>query len=162
MKNIQFKYLPLFCIQIYISLHLIEEGYFGFPKWVQTRWGIPKFDMEMWLSHNYYFIFYLILGWSFYYVNEKKLLSLGLGILVWGFLNFLNHAVFSIIFIEYSPGLLSSFIFLLLFVLGLQKLKELKLLNTKLLLMGTLSGALYWILPIGSFLFVDIILLGKG
>ncbi|MBL6964891.1 MAG: HXXEE domain-containing protein [Bacteroidetes bacterium] len=161
-KKIQFKYLPLICILFYISFHLIEEGIFGFPEWAKIRWGISIYDMEMWLVHNFYFTFYLLLGWFFYFVNEKKFLSLGLGILIWGLLNFLNHAIFSIIFIEYSPGLVSGVVFLLLFVLGVQKLKESKLLNTKQVLLGILSGILYWVLPMISFLFADIVILGKG
>lgn len=161
-KNIQFKYLPLLCILFYISFHLIEEGILGFPEWVRIRWEIPIYDTELWLIHNYYFTFYLLLGCFFYFVNDKKFLSLGLGILVWGLLNFLNHAIFSIIFIEYSPGLVSGVVFLLLFALGIQKLKESKLLNTKILSLGLLFGILYWVIPIISFLFADIVILGKG
>lgn len=149
-------------ILFYISFHLIEEGMFGFPGWVKIRWGIPIYDTELWLIHNYYFTFYLLLGCFLYTMNKLKFLPLGLGILIWGFFNFLNHTMFSIIFIEYSPGMVSSIVFLLLFVLGIQKLKESKLLDTKQLSLGILSGILYWVLPIISFLFADIVILGKG
>ena len=67
---------------------------FGFPEWVRIRWGISIYDTEFWLIHNYYFTFYLLLGCFFFIVSETKFLPLGTGILVWGLLNFLNHAIF--------------------------------------------------------------------
>lgn len=110
-KNIQFKFLPTVCILFYISFHLIEEGMYGFPQWARIRWGIPIYDLEMWLIHNYYFTAYLLLGSFLYAMHEKKFLPLGLGVLIWGLMNFLNHAIFSIVFTEYSPGLMSSVVF---------------------------------------------------
>jgi hypothetical protein len=134
---------------------LLEEGIFGFPAWAERRWAIPNYTVAKWLLHNVYFIGCLALGYFIYRNDREKRLPLGLGVVVWGLLNSLNHIVFSIIFGEYSPGLFTGLVFLLFSVLALRRVKEMGKLSVGLVVLSVLCGLLYWGVPITLFIAVD-------
>lgn len=153
-KTLKLEHLVLGTLLTYITLHLFEEWLFGFPNWALRRWGIPGYDVPKWLLHNIYFAFFLGVGYFVYRSNKEKLLFVGLGIVVWGLLNSLNHIVFTAIFLEYSPGLFTGLIFLLFAILAL-KAREIERLSWKLILLSVLFGLLYWAVPIVLFIQVD-------
>jgi len=117
------EHLILGTLLAYLTLHLLEEWLLGFPAWAEQRWGIPDYTAIKWLMHNAYFAFFLVLGYAIYRINRERYLPLGLGIPIWGLLNFGNHVVFSLLFLEYSPGLVTGLVFLLLGILALRKTK---------------------------------------
>jgi len=158
MRSIRLDYLVPGTLLVYVTLHLLEEWLFGFPAWAEQRWGIPDYTVLKWLMHNAYFTFFLVSGYIIYRVNKEKFLPLGLGIIIWGLLNFANHVVFSLIFLEYSPGLITSFIFLLLGILALRQAKIAGQLSTRVTLLSVLCALLYWDLPMGLFITVDLML----
>jgi len=157
-KEAKLEHVVLGTLLLYVTLHLLEEGIFGFPAWAERRWAIPNYTVSKWLLHNVYFIFFLVLGYFIYRINKERLLFVGLGIVVWGLLNSLNHIVFSVIFLEYSPGLFTGLIFLLFAVLALKRIREMGKLSLGLILLSILFGILYWGLPMILFIEVDKIL----
>lgn len=81
---------------------------------------------------------------------------MGLGILVWGFMNSLiAHITFTFIFLEYSPGILTSLIFLLFTVMGFKQVREMGRLSWRLAVLSIVCGLLYWGLPMTLFIEVD-------
>ena len=157
-KEVKLEHLVIGTLLVYITLHLLEEGVFGFPTWAEGRWGIPNYTVFKWLLHNCYFIFFLVVGYFIYRINKERFLPLGLGIVIWGLLNSLNHIVFSVIFLEYSPGLFTGLIFLLFAVLAFRRIREMGKLSAGLVLPSILFGLLYWGLPMALFVTVDIML----
>ena len=154
-SNLKLEHLILSILITYVTLHLIDEGLFGFAAWAEARWHIPNYTTPKWLLHNVYFIFFLGLGTIIYWRNTEKFLPLGLGVAVWGLMNALSHIIFSIIFLEYSPGLLTGFLFLFFGVLVFQRGREMGLLSGRVMALSILSGLLYWGLPIVLFIEID-------
>ncbi len=125
LKSLKLEHLILGTLLVYVTLHVLEEWLFGFPAWALRRWGIPGYDTPKWALHNVYFAFFLVVGYLIYRSNKERWLPVGLGILVWGFMNsVIAHIAFTLIFLEYSPGILTSLIFLLFAALGLQRVRE--------------------------------------
>ena len=158
MRSIKLDYLVLGTLLVYVTLHLLEEWLFGFPAWAEQRWGIPEYTVIKWLMHNAYFTFFLVLGYIIYRANIEKFLPLGLGISIWGLLNFANHMVFSLIFLEYSPGLFTSLIFLSLGISALRQARIAGQLSIKVTILSVLCALLYWGLPMELFITVDLML----
>ncbi|HNT75072.1 MAG TPA: hypothetical protein PKH77_08645 [Anaerolineae bacterium] len=156
LKSLTLEHLISGTLLLYVTVHLLEEGLFGFPAWANLRWGIPGYDFPKWLMHNGYFAAFLVAGYFLYRRNREKWLAAGVGIVVWGALNCLNHFVFTGLFLEYSPGLFTGFLFGLMAILAVQRLRDAQLLTWKFALAALGFGVLYWALPIGAFLAVDI------
>ncbi len=154
-KEIRLEHLVIGTLLVYITLHLLEECIFGFPAWAEGRWGIPNYTVSKWLLHNCYFIFFIVVGYFIYRSNKERFLPLGLGIIIWGLLNSLNHIIFSFVFLEYSPGLFTGLFFLLFAVLAFKKIREMGQLSLGLVLLSILCALLYWGVPIALFITVD-------
>ncbi len=143
---------------IYLTIHLLDEAAFGFAPWAEMRWGIPNYTVPRWLLHNVYFAAAQLIGYLVYRRDTHKYAYLGLGILVWGVINSLNHLVFSLIFLEYSPGLVTGFSFIFLALLGFQRAKQADLLSKKNVVLSLLFGLLYWLVPIVLFVSADLMI----
>lgn len=154
-KNLKLEHLVLGTLLVYVTLHLLDEWLFGFPAWAEVRWGIPGYTVPKWLLHNVYFTFFLAVGYFVYRRDTIRFLAVGLGIIVWGLLNALNHIIFTIIFLEYSPGLITGLIFGLFAILALKQVREMERLSWRLGLSSLLFGLLYWTVPIVLFISVD-------
>ena len=150
-KEVKLEYLFLAVILVYVTLHLLEEGLFGFEIWAGKRWGIPNYTLVKWLISNAFFLFFLILGYVVYRINKEKFLPIGIGIIFWGLFNALNHIVFSLIFLEYSPGLVSGLLYILLTVFALRAVHKMNKMSTRLIVFSLLCGVAYWVLPMASF-----------
>lgn len=154
-KKANMTNLILSSLIIYLTVHLIEEGIFGFPAWALKRWGIPDYTTFKWLIHNIYFIVFLGIGFFIYKRNKEKYLAVGLGIVIWGLMNTLNHVIFSLIYMEYSPGLFTGLLFLILAIIAFLKLKEQDKFSLRLILLSSIFGVIYWMVPIIAFINVD-------
>ncbi|WP_157949974.1 HXXEE domain-containing protein [Vallitalea okinawensis] len=154
-KTLHYHRLIIITLVTYLTIHLIEEALLGFPAWALTRWGIPGYTTFKWLIHNVYFAGFLIIGYFIYRINKEKYLVFGLGIVVWGLLNALNHIIFTVIFLEYSPGLLTGLLFLAYTIMTIFKLKEQDKLSFKIISLSIFIGVIYWVLPIVSFIEID-------
>ena len=152
--RIKFEYLVTFVLLAYLPLHLLEEGFLGFPAWAESYWRIPNYTVGKWLFHNVFFVAVLLVGYVIYRVNKEKYLSAGFGIILWGFMNTLNHVGCSIAFGEIEPGLFTSLLFLLIFVLAVLKVRATGQLSPKLIGQAVLWNLLYWGVPIVSFILV--------
>jgi len=155
MRSIRLEYLVLGILLIYVTLHLLEEWLFGFPAWAEQRWGIPGYTTTKWIIHNVYFAFFLVLGFVIYRINKDRFLPLGLGIVIWGLLNFANHLVFTMIFLEYSPGLITSLLFPFLGILALRKARLAGQLSLRVSVLSVVCALIYWGLPMGLFITID-------
>ena len=154
-KRVKLEHLIVGTLLAYVTIHLLEEGIFGFPVWAESRWAIPNYTIAKWLLHNIYFIGFLAFGYFIYRNDREKRLPMGLGIIVWGLLNSFNHIIFSIIFMEYSPGLFTGLVFLIFSVLALRIVKEMGKLSVSLMALSVICGLLYWGVPITLFIAVD-------
>lgn len=154
--GIKLERLVLGTLLVYVTLHVAEEWLFGFPAWAEARWRIPNYTVSKWLLHNAYFTFFLAVGYLVYRSNKDRWLPAGLGILVWGFMNsFVAHLTFTFVFLEYSPGILTSLIFVFFAALGLREVREMGRLSWRLALPSVLFGLLYWAVPMVLFIEVD-------
>jgi len=133
---------------------MLDEGFFDFAGWAEIRWHIPNYTIGKWLLHNVYFIIFLGVGYFIYRRNPEKFLPAGLGIVLWGFMNGTSHIIFSLIFREYSPGLLSGLVFIGIAILVYQRTRQMSLLSTDVVWFSILAALLYWGLPM--FLFIEI------
>jgi hypothetical protein len=151
--------IGILAIVLYATIHLLEEGLFGFPAWAEKSWGIPGYTVQRWLIHNYFFLGTQLLFYLVYVFTDYKKEFLVLGIVLWGAFNTINHTVFSIIQLKYSPGLISGFLFIVMLYMLLKKLNEKKSLNKILILKGIAAGILLWVIPVILFLLFDIFIL---
>ena len=163
-KKLKFDHIVILSIIVYITAHLIEEGLFGFPEWALQYWGIPSYNFNKWLIHNYYFLACLMIGYFIYSINKKRFAVFGLGIVLWGFINALNHIIFTIIFFVYSPGLYTGFIFIFLTLLAFANpqesnngdVKELDKISKKTIIFSiVIAFIFYWGVPIFTFIEID-------
>ena len=158
-KKIDFKYFPIIKIFLFIPFHLIEEAYMNFPLWMFEHYNLPKqLSYPHWLINNSIFLTVLIIGLKVFIKNKTKYLFFGFGILIWGFMNSMEHIIFSVLDSKLSPGFYTAILFLTVFIIGLIKLYQIQLINYKLVIKSFLIALSYWIIPIliimilGSFL----------
>lgn len=156
LKKIDFKYFPILALITYIPFHLAEEAIGNFPYWMFTHYNLPKvLSYPHWLINNSIFFIILLIGLFLFLKNTKRNIIFGIGIVIWTFLNSIEHISFSLIDKEISPGLYTATLFLIISVFGFIKLYQMKI-NAKNVLKSVLVGIGYWIIPLGI-----IILVGK-
>jgi hypothetical protein len=153
-RQIKLAHLVLGALLAYIPLHLLEEGLGGFPAWAEQYWHIPNYAVGKWLLHNVFFIAALLIGYVFYRLDQERFLSAGLGIILWGLMNTLNHVGCSIAFGAIEPVLFTSFIFALIAVLAVRQLRTQGRLSLGLVGLALAWNVLYWGIPIASFILV--------
>ena len=95
-----------------------------------------------------------------YVFSKGKNVTLILGIVMWGVLNTLNHSVFTLIQLQYSPGLFTGFLFLFLLYWIIKELKKHQILTKLIIFKGIGIGILLWLIPIILFLLFDIFVFG--
>jgi hypothetical protein len=142
LAGLRLEQLILETVLVYFTLHLLEEGLFNFAAWVEMCWRIPGYTVSKWLLHNLYFISCLGIGYLLYRHNPQKYLQAGLGITLWGVMNAISHIIFSLIYLEYSPGLLTGILFLGLGVLIIREVRREIRLTPKRVALAILAGLL--------------------
>lgn len=125
MKKMKLSVLFLLSIVVYTLLHVTEETLGNFPRFMQQNWGIPDIGYGQWLYHNMvFFLPVLLLGFMVYLIDEKKFFPFGMAIPVWGVMNFLEHAFYTVKNAAVSPGFFSSILFVLVFAGAVYAAKE--------------------------------------
>ena len=159
LEQIDFKFFPIGLIILYIPFHLLEEAFNNFPLWMAEHYNFQKpLSYPHWLINNSIFLLVLLVGLIIYYRNRVKYLPFGLGILIWGFMNSIEHIVFSVYDFKISPGFYTSILFLAISIIGFIKLKQDKLLKPSMLLKSLLIALSYWIVPIILFMIIGLYL----
>lgn len=148
MKNmINFTLLNLI---IYIPFHLFEEAVGDFPKWMyEHKWLPYHMTHGHWMANNIFIYYPMLLSVALIYIFNEKLLCFGVGILIWGLINFGDHFFYTIKDKKVSPGLITGFIFLITSVWGLRFYVLSDDYLTLHLIIGIFIGGLLFGLPIG-------------
>ncbi len=148
-KHIEFKYFPIALIIVYVPFHILEEAVFNFPLWMFTHYNLPKsLSYPHWLINNLFFFIGLLSGLFVFLKHKTKYLAFGIGIVIWGFMNSIEHIVFSISDYQVSPGLYTSIFFVLIATSGFINLHQNKLLSKILILKSIGIAVCYWIIPL--------------
>lgn len=148
LKQLEFKYFPIGLIIAYLPFHLSEEALFNFPLWMYEHYSLPKpLSYHHWLMNNSFFLICLIAGLTVFLKNKTKYLYFGVGVLIWGFMNSMEHIVFSVSDFKVSPGFYTSIVFLLIAIGGFVNLNLNKHLNKILVLKSIGIAICYWIIP---------------
>jgi hypothetical protein len=149
LKDFKFKYFPIALIIAYVPFHLTEEALLNFPLWMYNHYGLPApLSYPHWLLNNSIFLIGLLTGLVFFLKNKTKYLHFGVGILIWGIMNSMEHIVFSVFDFNASPGLYTSILFLFIAIIGFINLYLNRHFNKILVLKSILIASLYWIIPI--------------
>jgi len=150
MKNLSFKSLFILTLLIYVPLHVAEETIGNFPLFMKENWGIPDIGYAQWLFHNVaIFLPTLLFGLFMYSLDTVRFLPFGIGIPLWGVLNFFEHSFFTAKNASVAPGLYSSILFLLVAVLAVRRLSENRKLRAGIVLPSIACALLYWLIPVG-------------
>ncbi|WP_425805634.1 HXXEE domain-containing protein [Desulfitobacterium sp. Sab5] len=149
--NFDIQYFMIGIIITYIPFHLLEEALGDFPTWMKEHKWIPeKVTYGHWMANNLFFYLPLLLiGLISFHFGGDKLLFLGVGIIVWGFINCFDHIIYTIKDRRISPGLFTGLIFGVISVLGLYKIYIDSMLTIGLLALSIIIGLIYAFLPIG-------------
>lgn len=121
-----------------------------FPLFMHENWGIPNIGYAQWLYHNIvFFIPVLLIAFLIFLINEERFLPIGLGISIWGTMNFFEHVFFTIKNAAVAPGLYSSVIFVVLMVITMLIVKKSGRLTLRVVGMAVVSAIVYWGISIG-------------
>ena len=149
LQNIEFKYFPIIAIIVYVPFHLLEEARGNFPLWMSAQYNLPKvLSYPHWLINNGFFLITLLAGVFVFMSNRVRFISFGIGVLVWAFMNSIEHILFTIIDLKVSPGFYTAIFFLIISLLGFVKLYFDNSLKIKLILQSIIVGINYWVIPI--------------
>lgn len=160
-KLIDFKFFPIGLIIAYVPFHLLEEAIFNFPLWMYEHYSLPKpLSYPHWLMNNSIFLMCLLTGLFIFFKNKKRNLHFGVAVLIWGFMNSMEHFIFSAVDLKISPGFYTSILFLLIAISGFMNLRMNKLLNKALVLKSIGVAICYWILPIVLIVFIGSLMIG--
>ncbi len=135
---------------IYLPFHLFEEAVGDFPKWMyEHKWLPYHMTHGHWMANNL-FIYYpmLLISVSIYAFNGK-LTCFGVGMLIWGIINFGDHFFYTIKDRKVSPGLISGTLFLVNSILGLRNYMLSDCFSVPQLIVGVLIGCVLFGLPMG-------------
>lgn len=133
-------YPKILFLQSLVFFHFIEELFFGFPTWATKYFGTTTLNWYL-LSHMVLVSIWLII--AFYALKKNKTaLFLVLSIQVLLVTNGLFHILTSIIWREYSPGVISQILLVPVSVILFRNVKELKVFSLNELFNATIFGGL--------------------
>lgn len=137
-------------IVIYFPFHLFEEAIGNFPSWMKEhKWMPEKLTYGHWIANNVFFYYSILLfGYLSYILLGDKFSFMGIGILFWGLINCLDHLIYTIIDQKVSPGLFTGLLYLITFLMGINKLYTEGQLNLLLIIMSLIMGILYAFIPV--------------
>lgn len=135
---------------IYIPFHLFEEAVGDFPKWMfEHKWLPHHMTHGHWMANNIFIYYPLLLLSVLLFMIDKSLVCFGIGILIWGVINFGDHFFYTIKDKKVSPGLISGTLFLINSVLGLANFVLSDTFSVVQLIFGILIGGVLFGLPMG-------------
>ncbi len=138
---------------IYMPFHLFEEAIGNFPKWMyEHKWLPYHMTHGHWMANNLFIYYPMLLISIFLYlfnISNPLLACFGIGILVWGVINFGDHFFYTIKDKKVSPGLFSGIFFLVSSALGLRVYILSDGFLVSQLLFGVLIGGVLFGAPMG-------------
>ena len=147
MFSLPFTYYVFSVLVLYIPFHFFEEALGNFPESMyQHKWIPERITYGHWMANNIFFYYPTLLLGSLVYLFFPGLLFLGLGILIWGVINTLDHIFYTIKDRKISPGLYTGFLYLVIAISGLISVN--KSLSGLILILSIASGIVYFVFPI--------------
>ena len=135
---------------IYLPFHLFEEAIGDFPKWMyEHKWLPYHMTHGHWMANNLFIYYPMLLISVFLYIFNGKLTCFGVGILIWGIINFGDHFFYTIKDRKVSPGLISGALFFANSVFGLRNYILSNSFTVPQLVVGILIGGVLFGLPMG-------------
>jgi len=137
-------------LAIYMPFHLFEEAIGDFPKWMyEHKWLPHHMSHGHWMANNVFVYYPPLLISVLLFMLSPSLVCFGIGILVWGVINFGDHFFYTIKDKKVSPGLITGILFLINSGLGLKTFILSNNFSVIQLLLGILIGGVLFGLPIG-------------
>ncbi len=147
MSMIQFVILNLV---VYLPFHLFEEAIGDFPKWMyEHKWLPYHMTHGHWMANNLFIYYPMVLLSTFLSAVSNNFTCFGVGVLIWGVINFEDHFFYTIKDKKVSPGLITGVLFLINSVFGLRTFVLSDLFSVTHLLVGIIIGGILFGLPIG-------------
>lgn len=142
-------YFVLVNLVIYMPFHLFEEAVGDFPKWMfEHKWLPYHMTHGHWMANNIFIYYPPLLLAVFLYMVNNSFICFGIGILIWGVINFGDHCFYTIKDKKISPGLITGTLFLINSVLGLRNWVLSDTFSIIQLILGVLIGGTLFGLPI--------------
>lgn len=137
-------------LAIYLPFHLFEEAMGDFPKWMfEHKWLPYHMNHGHWMANNLFIYYPMLVISVFLFAFSEKLTCFGVGILVWGIINFGDHFFYTIKDKKVSPGLFTGVLFLVNSIAGFRYFALSGTFSAISLAMGILIGGVLFGLPIG-------------
>lgn len=136
---------------IYMPFHLFEEALGNFPKWMyEHKWLPYHMTYGHWMSNNI-FLYYplLLLAAVIFRIGGDHCTCFGIGIIMWGFINFGDHFFYTIKDKKLTAGLLTGTLFLVNSIFGIRCFLRSELFSVPQIVLGILIGGILFGLPIG-------------
>ena len=135
---------------IYLPFHLFEEAIGNFPKWMyEHKWLPYHMTHGHWMANNLFIYYPLLLISVFIYIINNQFVCFGVGIFIWGIINFGDHFFYTIKDKKMSPGLITGLLFLANSAIGLRNFIISNFFSVQHLVIGILIGGILFGLPMG-------------
>ena len=126
-ENAQFNKLIL--LQLLNFSHFFDEYFFGFPEWATKHFGTTGKNYYL-LSHLPLVLIIGVIMWGMH-KGSRVALFFALGVQTIFFTNGIFHIITTILWYEYSPGLMTQVIILPSFFITLKLILDSKVLSKK-------------------------------
>jgi len=147
MNQLNFMILTLV---IYMPFHLFEEAVGDFPKWMyEHKWLPYHMTHGHWMANNIFVYYPLLLLSVCLYIIAPQYTFLGVGIFIWGMINFGEHLFYTIKDKKISPGLITGTLLLVCSVCGLRSFILSNHYFIPDLIIGIIIGGVLFGVPIG-------------
>ncbi len=135
---------------VYLPLHLFEEAIGDFPKWMyEHKWLPYHMTHGHWMANNLFIYYPMVLLSAFLSAVSTHFACFGVGVLIWGVINFGDHFFYTIKDKKVSPGLITGILFLINSCFGLRTFVLSDLFSVAHLVAGIIIGTILFGLPIG-------------
>jgi len=125
LENIDLTYYVFSLIIIYIPFHIFEESLGNFPESMYKHKWIPeRITYGHWMANNIFFYLPVLLLGSIIFHFNHQMEILGIGVLFWGIINFIDHLFYSIVDRKISSGFFTGILFIFISVTGLISIKN--------------------------------------
>ena len=149
--NMKLLTFVIITLAIYMPFHLFEEALGNFPKWMyEHKWLPYHMTYGHWMSNNI-FVYYpmLLLATFIFVIGEENCTCFGIGIIMWGFINFGDHFIYTIKDKKLTAGLITGTLFLINSIFGIRCFLSSELFSVPQLILGILIGGVLFGAPIG-------------
>ncbi len=143
------KEISLFGQAIIKQQYMLLEALGDFPKWMFEHTWLPFYMTHgHWMANNLFLYYPMLILSVFLFAANKIFFPFGVGILIWGLINFFDHFFYTIKARKVSPGLITGTLFLINSCFGLRSFILAENFSLIPLLTGTVIGGVLFGLPI--------------